>query len=459
MIARQRSIRRAAAAVFLLFAAVLGVTRAEASIPRVGDAERLPALGGALQAPAEAPRPTFPLGATLPPPSLGPSLLPSAAVPELALFPVFTPEAAPGAGWKSLYVTEDELGNVTHLTDQSGAVIERYQYEGYGKFRIFDAANSPRTVSSFGWNRLFQGREYLGFVDAYDFRARVLWPELGRFGQEDPAGTVDSLNRYQALEANWGTYSDPHGLYVGEDGRIISLETAAQNIRTVAKDCKGTDSGCLIRRLYFGHLAAAPAMQAMNAPLNQDRYLFTDEAGWLDLRHVYQLAHLALNKWMFGVDAEYAGEVIEEDQAERGHHSAFSYEDLPSNHQGIKIANLLKYSRSPADDLINYLRTLRPVDRSQAEADDLRSILNFSVEPVLSSREAGLRATKNFVYKPSGSQTKDQKWILKLDIGFGTNPGWKERNPPTTPIGTLARRMVWERWAPQLDFEPGRRAH
>ncbi len=330
---------------------------------------------------------------------------------------------------------------------------------GSGKFRIFDPAGSSRSASAFGWNRLFQGREYLGLIDAYDFRARTLWPELGRFGQEDPAGTVDSLNRYQALGANWGTYSDPHGLYVGEDGAIISLETAAQNIRTVAKDCKGTDSGCLIRRLYFSHLAATPGIQAMTAPLNQDRYLFTDEAGWLDLRHVYQLAHLALNKWMFGVDAEYAGEVIEEDQAERGHHSAFSYEDLPSNHQGIKIANLLKYSRSPADDLINYLRTLRPVDRSQAEADDLGSILNFSVEPVLSSHEAGLRATKSFVYKPSESQTKNQKWIRKLDIGFGRNPGWKERNPRTTPIRILARRMVWERWAPELDFEPGRRAH
>jgi RHS repeat-associated protein len=111
----------------------------------------------------------------------------------------------------ALYPLQDELGNVTHLTDQSGSVVERYQYEGYGKFRIFDPANSPRTVSSYGWNRLFQGREYIGVVDAYDFRARVLWPEMGRFGQEDPAGTVDSLNRYQALLGNWTGNTDPSG--------------------------------------------------------------------------------------------------------------------------------------------------------------------------------------------------------------------------------------------------------
>jgi hypothetical protein len=51
-------------------------------------------------------------------------------------------------------------------------------------------------------------------VDAYDFRARTLWPEIGRFGQEDPAGTGDSPNRYQALVGNWRWYVDPFGLEV-----------------------------------------------------------------------------------------------------------------------------------------------------------------------------------------------------------------------------------------------------
>jgi RHS repeat-associated protein len=111
----------------------------------------------------------------------------------------------------ALYPLQDELGNVTHLTDQSGAVVERYQYEGYGKFRIFDATNSPRSASAFGWNRLFQGREYIGLVDAYDFRARTLWPELGRFGQEDPAGFIDSPNLYQALKGAWTANTDPLG--------------------------------------------------------------------------------------------------------------------------------------------------------------------------------------------------------------------------------------------------------
>jgi RHS repeat-associated protein len=172
--ARQGSIRRAEAAVFLLFAAVLGETRAEASIPRTSDVDR---------------------------------------TPPLASFRLFMPAAAPRAGQISRYVTEDELGNVTHLTDQNGNVLERYDYEGYGKFRIFDPSNTPLTASAYGWTRLFQGREYLPLIDAYDFRARTLWPELGRFGQEDPAHSDPRLSSYQALNGRWSNVTDPTGLY------------------------------------------------------------------------------------------------------------------------------------------------------------------------------------------------------------------------------------------------------
>ena len=100
---------------------------------------------------------------------------------------------------------------------------------GSGEFRIFDPANSPRTVSSYGWNRLFQGREYLGMFDGYDFRARILWPELGRFGQEDPAGTGDSLNPYQAVGGQWTRLVDPTGLEFmpdeADDGPVYGLQT------------------------------------------------------------------------------------------------------------------------------------------------------------------------------------------------------------------------------------------
>ncbi len=90
----------------------------------------------------------------------------------------------------TLYPLQDELGNVDRLTDASGATLERYEYEGYGRFHIFDASSTPRATSEYGWRWLFQGREYLPALDAYDFRARTLWVEMGRFGQEDPEGEI-----------------------------------------------------------------------------------------------------------------------------------------------------------------------------------------------------------------------------------------------------------------------------
>ena len=87
------------------------------------------------------------------------------------------------------------------------------QASGSGEFRIFDPNGAALSTSAYGWTRLFQGREYIPMLDAYDFRARTLWPELGRFGQEDPAGTVDSTNRYQALGGRWNGVTDPTGKY------------------------------------------------------------------------------------------------------------------------------------------------------------------------------------------------------------------------------------------------------
>lgn len=119
------------------------------------------------------------------------------------------------SGFPTQYIPiQDELGNVSHLTGAAGQIVERYAYEGYGKFRIFDASSSPLSASTVGWRQLFQGREYLGLLDGYDFRARTLWPELGRFAQEDTFDVLDSVNRYQALRMNWPSNSDPLGTLI-----------------------------------------------------------------------------------------------------------------------------------------------------------------------------------------------------------------------------------------------------
>jgi RHS repeat-associated protein len=102
---------------------------------------------------------------------------------------------------------------VERLTGSDGETLERYEYEGYGEFRIF-AGEASLANSAYGWRWLFQGREHLPKLGAYDFRARTLWPEFGRFGQEDPLGAVDSSNLYQAFVGAPESNIDPLGTIV-----------------------------------------------------------------------------------------------------------------------------------------------------------------------------------------------------------------------------------------------------
>jgi RHS repeat-associated protein len=146
-----------------------------------------------------------------------------------------------------VYPMQDELANVERLTDGSGATLERYQYDGYGQFHIFDAFGGERSTSAYAWRALFQGSEFQPILNAYDFRARTLWPELGRFGQEDPAGSVDSQNRNQALLLSFVNHADPLGLYQADfhfgltNYLALQVGFAPPHARTIAMGAEAPD--------------------------------------------------------------------------------------------------------------------------------------------------------------------------------------------------------------------------
>ncbi|HMJ87007.1 MAG TPA: RHS repeat-associated core domain-containing protein, partial [Vicinamibacterales bacterium] len=112
-----------------------------------------------------------------------------------------------------LFPLQDENGNVDRITDSSGSTLERYEYSGYGKFHIFAPDSSTRSSSAYDWRWLFQGREHDATLGAYDFRARTLWPDLGRFGQEDPARSHRELSLYEAMMGSPANVTDPSGMY------------------------------------------------------------------------------------------------------------------------------------------------------------------------------------------------------------------------------------------------------
>ncbi|MDD2710288.1 MAG: hypothetical protein PHV34_20080 [Verrucomicrobiae bacterium] len=114
-------------------------------------------------------------------------------------------------GGVDYYFSQDILGNVIALTDASGALVEQYWYDIYGKPTIKDGSYQTLTTAKTPF--LFAGREYDGETGLYHYRARAYSPDLGRFLQSDPIdfeGGDSNLYRYCGNNpVNW---RDPSGL-------------------------------------------------------------------------------------------------------------------------------------------------------------------------------------------------------------------------------------------------------
>jgi RHS repeat-associated protein len=90
----------------------------------------------------------------------------------------------------------DALGSVTEITDASGSLVERYEYDVYGTAQIFDSLEMPLTASAIENPYLFTGRRYDPESGNYYFRARMYSPLLGRFLQMDPLEYEECIRPY-----------------------------------------------------------------------------------------------------------------------------------------------------------------------------------------------------------------------------------------------------------------------
>ena len=99
-------------------------------------------------------------------------------------------------GSNTYYYHKNHLGSVVALTDGSGNLVERYEYDPYGQPSFLDANGNTLSQSSVGNAILFTGRDYDAETGLYYYRARTMHPGLGRFMQHDPMMYVDGLNMY-----------------------------------------------------------------------------------------------------------------------------------------------------------------------------------------------------------------------------------------------------------------------
>src|SRR5262249_24457113 len=92
-------------------------------------------------------------------------------------------------------------------------VVERYAYDPYGAFTIYDAGWNVRSGSSFAWVHLHQGLRYDSVSATYENRGRVYNPSLSRFLHNDPMGFgAGDVNLYRAEGDSPTGGLDPSGL-------------------------------------------------------------------------------------------------------------------------------------------------------------------------------------------------------------------------------------------------------
>ncbi len=116
-----------------------------------------------------------------------------------------------------LYYCTDANFNVTALVDTSGAPVERYTYDPYGKVELLDGGWTPRegNASAYSNELLFTGHRLDTESGLYYTLHRHYHPTLGSWVQRDPQGYVDGMGLYEYVGGGPLDAYDPLGLEKG----------------------------------------------------------------------------------------------------------------------------------------------------------------------------------------------------------------------------------------------------
>lgn len=120
--------------------------------------------------------------------------------------------------------------NVVKLTDQTGAVLESYDYSDYGQPEFFDPADNRLTGTAYANPYLFTGRRWDDELGYYpppaDLRpsATATWTRPRKIRQPRPPGLwgdpMNMGNGYTYAGSNPWSLVDPYGLAVGGMARV-----------------------------------------------------------------------------------------------------------------------------------------------------------------------------------------------------------------------------------------------
>ncbi len=131
----------------------------------------------------------------------------------------------------SYYYHQNEVSSVEAITNSTGNLTERYQYDIYGKPTIYDGSGNVIPSSTAGNRFAYTGQEYDSANNSYRFQFRNYSPSTGTFNQRDLIGYADGMGMYQYVHDNPANGIDIFGLKDCPPGE--TNKTPVTNLKSV----------------------------------------------------------------------------------------------------------------------------------------------------------------------------------------------------------------------------------
>ncbi|MBK9140558.1 MAG: RHS repeat-associated core domain-containing protein [Verrucomicrobia bacterium] len=130
------------------------------------------------------------------------------------------------------YVLHDHL-SVTAIINTTGAVQERYGYDGFGPQRVMDASFGARASSLYDWETGFAAYRLDTESGLYQVRHRCYHPKLGRWIARDPIVQLSDLNLYCHVGNKLLNDVDPSGTLSRKEclAKLKSLKTHLKEVQ------------------------------------------------------------------------------------------------------------------------------------------------------------------------------------------------------------------------------------